>query len=304
MHPATTRTLLRHARAALLLLALLPAAAQDRPDLEGTGLAFDTDVPYGAQSPAQILDILYPADAAADARPAVVHIHGGGWYTGGKGGQSTFNLLKALADRGYVGVSIAYRLSDEAKFPAAVEDARLAIRWLRANAAAYRIAPDHIGAIGASAGGHLSAMLAVTADAAEFDGAGGLTEHSSAIQAAVPVCGPMDLRQPLSHKLGLENDDVVIRFLGGTPIDLPEPARRASPAAYVRPGLPPMLLIHGTDDRRVELEQSTRFAEALQAAGSPADVIAVQGGKHGMGIAREPEMVQRIIGFFDVHLRG
>lgn len=279
-----------------------PAGDPAQPVI-AAGMRIETDVPYGAQSPAQVLDILYPAGPGAAARPAVVHIHGGGWYTGGKGGDSTLKLLNTLAENGYVGVSIAYRLSDEAKFPAAVEDCRLALRWLRANAAKYRIDPDQIGAIGASAGGHLSAMLAVAGSEASLDGTGGLAEYSSAVQAAIPVCGPMDLREPLSFKLGLENDDAVMRFLGGTPLALPEVARRASPAAYVRAGLPPMLLIHGTEDRRVELVQSTKFAEALKAVGAPVEVIAVEGGNHGMGIARTPEMVARIVAFFDAHLK-
>lgn len=297
------RTYLTLGITALLFSAGLSAAAQDAPPEIPADLVFEVDVPYGTQSEFQRLDILYPSDPAAAPRPVIVHIHGGGWYTGGKGGESTLKLMKAFAADGYVAVSIAYRLSDEAKFPAAVEDCRLAVRWLRSHAAKYRIDPDHIGAIGASAGGHLSAMLAVTGDVADFQGSGGLDEYPSGIQAAVPVCGPMDLQKPLSFKLGLENDEAVTRLLGGTPLEKPDDARRASPVTYVKAGLPPMLLIHGTEDRRVELVQSTDLAEALKAVGSPCEVVAVEGGSHGMGIARTPEMVERIIAFFDGALK-
>jgi len=282
---------------------LSPAFAEDPPSVLPPGLAFDVDVPYGTQSPAQVLDILYPTDPAAPLRPAIVHIHGGGWYTGGKGGESTLAMMQGYAENGYVALSMAYRLSDEAKFPAAVEDCKLVVRWLRKNAEKYRIDPDHIGAIGTSAGGHLSAMLAVTGESKAFDGAGEYGAYSSAIQAAVPICGPMDLTVPLSVKLGLDNDEAVMRFIGGTPLEKPELAKRASPTSYVRAGLPPQFLIHGLEDKRVVPSQSSDFAKAVQAAGSVCELALVEGGGHGSAIARSPEMVARIQAFFDAHLK-
>lgn len=290
----------------LLLSALLAtgsAIAQDPPPVDLTGYTFAKDIAYGTQSPKQVLDILSPADAAPAPRPAIIHIHGGGWYAGGKDGDTTLRLMHAFAEKGYVALSIAYRLSDEAPFPAAVEDCRLAVRWLRANAAKYHVDPEHIGAMGGSAGGHLSAMLAVCGEEKRFDGTGGLNEFSSAIQAAVPVCGPMDLTKPLSAALGLEKDDAVMRFIGGTPLQKPEEARLASPVNYVRPGLPPMILIHGDNDSRVAVEQSTDLAAKLKEAGSPVELIVVEGGHHGMAMARTPEMVARLVVFFDLHLK-
>lgn len=287
-----------------VMLLSLRCMAQDLPPLDLTGYAFDKDVAYGTQSPKQVLDILYPADLSAVARPAIIHIHGGGWYTGGKDGDSTLRLMHAFAEKGYVVLSIAYRLSDEAPFPAAVEDCRLAVRWLRANAAKYHVDPEHVGAMGGSAGGHLSAMLAVCGDEKRFDGAGGLLEYSSAIQAAVPICPPMDLTKPLSFKLGIANDEAVTKFLGGTPEQKPEEAKWASPISYVRPGLPPMLLIHGDADQRVELVQSTDFAAKAREAGSSCELIVVPNGKHGMGEARQPEYVARMLAFFDAHLKA
>jgi acetyl esterase/lipase len=277
--------------------------AQDPPPLDLKGYTFDKDLAYGTQSPKQVLDILYPAVPDAAPRPAIIHIHGGGWYTGGKDGDTTLRLMHAFAEKGYVALSIAYRLSDEAPFPAAVEDCRLAVRWLRANAAKYHVDPDHIGAMGGSAGGHLSAMLAVCGDEKPFDGAGGLLEYSSAIQAAVPVCGPMDLQKPLSAEFGLEKDDAVMRFLGGTPLQKVDEARRASPVNYVRPGLPPMILIHGDADKRVALEQSTDFAAKLKEAGCPVEMIVVKDGHHGMAMARTPEMLAHLVAFFDQYLK-
>lgn len=263
-----------------------------------TGFIVKQDLPYGAQSERQRLDIVYPAEGKA-ALPLVVHFHSGGWYTGGK---SAFQMLNMLADAGYASASIGYRLSDEAPFPAAVEDCKLAVRWLRAHAKEYRIDADHIGTIGASAGGHLAAMLAVTTKEDGLDGSGGYDDQSSVVQAAVAVCAPLNLEVPLS--LNIQGDDpVVVRFLGGSLAEKREAARRASPIAYVKPSTPPIYLLHGTADKRVHTGQSTAMAEALAKAGVPHEIVLVEGGIHGMGIAREPQAFAAIVKFLDTYLK-
>lgn len=149
---------------ALLAIAMPRASAQGPTSASldlPKGLVLTQDVAYGTASKAQRLDILFPEDRA-QPRPAIVHIHGGGWHAGDKGGRNTFELMRTFAKAGYVALSINYRMSGEAKFPAAVEDCKLALRWLRAHAPDYGVDPDRIGVIGPSAGGHLSAMLAVT----------------------------------------------------------------------------------------------------------------------------------------------
>jgi len=264
---------------------------------------FATDVAYGTQSSFQRLDILFP-EPVSERRPAIIHIHGGGWYTGGKGGEKTLAMLRAFADAGYIGVSIAYRLSDEAVFPAAVEDCKLAVRWLRANASTYGIDSNRIGAIGASAGGHLSAMLAVTTAADGLEGTGGCSYFPSTISAAVAVCGPLDLVNPLSLALAHEDDPLVVRFLGGTLAEKQDAAKRASPIYYVTATTPPLFLLHGTADKRVHPGQSTAMAEALARAGVPHRIVLVEGGKHGMDIAREDKMLAEIIAFFDEHVKN
>ena len=274
--------------------------AAEEPDAipAPAGFAVKQDVTYGTQSEKQRLDIMYPAEGKT-ALPLVVHFHSGGWYTGGK---SAFQMLNMLAEAGYASASIGYRLSDEAPFPAAVEDCKLAVRWLRAHAAEYRIDPDHIGAIGASAGGHLSAMLAVTTKDDGLEGSGGYDDQSSAIQAAVAVCAPLNLEVPLS--LTIQGDDpVVVRFLGGPLAEKREAARRASPIAYVKATTPPIYLLHGTADKRVHSGQSTDMSEALKKAGVPHVIGLVEGGIHGMGIAREPQAFTEIVKFLDTHLK-
>ncbi len=263
------------------------------------GHALDTDVPYGVASDRQSLDILYPVHSP-ELRPAILLFHGGGWYTGGKGGPRTLAMMCAFAEEGYVALSVGYRLSDEAPFPAAVVDCKRAVRWLREHADQYRVDPAHLAAMGASAGGHLSAMLAVTGDEQEFDD-GGYAGQSSAVQAAVLICAPLDLTAPLFKNPPGGDDPAVARFLGVSPASHPEIARRASPLSYVRRDLPPVLIIHGTADERVAPSQSEKMAQALQAVGTPHELILVRGGGHGMGIAREPEVFRQILVFLAEH---
>ncbi|MFH1738091.1 MAG: alpha-L-fucosidase [bacterium] len=288
----------------LLALIFSTAAPAQEDSAEGppSGFLLKCDVPYGTQSEAQRLDILYPTDSSQPL-PAIIMIHGGGWYTGGKGGDRTRGMMCAFANAGYVALSIDYRLSDEARFPATVEDCKLAVRWLRANAEEYRVDSEKIGAIGASAGGHLSAMLAVTTPEDGLEGHGGYEDLSSAIQASVPVCPPCDLRIPLSQKLADQDDPVVIRFLGGPLSEKTEAARRASPISYVRADLPPTLIVHGTADKRVNMSQSIAMANALKDAGAPYELIQVKDGEHGMGIVRREDIFARVLAFFDETLK-
>jgi len=132
-------------------------------------------------------EIARPKDPPATPMPAVLWIHGGGW----NGGSHISNAAQWLAAHGYFTASIEYRLSDEAKWPAQIEDCKLGVRWLRANAAQYSVNPDRIGCWGHSAGGHLVACLG-TIDEPEFEGAGGYAGVSSRVQAVVDFCGPVD----------------------------------------------------------------------------------------------------------------
>src|SRR5215510_9833699 len=119
--------------------------------------------------------------------PAVVCIHGGGWYRGQR--QDMDFMTELLARRGFVAATVSYRLVSTARFPAQIEDCKAAVRWLRANAAKYHIDPDRIGAIGPSAGGHLACLLGVTEKKDGLEGSGGNPDHSSGVQAVVSFFG-------------------------------------------------------------------------------------------------------------------
>jgi acetyl esterase/lipase len=122
--------------------------------------------------------------------PAVVCIHGGGFRAGDR--KRWDGLCKKLAERGYVAIAVTYRLAPKYQFPAAVNDVKAAVRWLRANAEKYQVDPERVAALGDSAGGHLAQFLGVTGDIAQFEGDGGNGGQSSRVACVVNYYGPSD----------------------------------------------------------------------------------------------------------------
>jgi acetyl esterase/lipase len=214
------------------------------------------------------LDLALPAGAQGKPRPAIVVIHGGGWIEGDKSSFVTPSNrvpgnIRDFAELGFVAAAINYRLSKEAPYPAALDDCRCAIRWLRAHAAQYEVDPARIGAYGNSAGGHLALLLALTDGPAEPGEP--YSRESSGVQAAVSDSGPIDLIHQ-AREGAIQT--VVRRFMGGPP-DEPRVAeyRRASPSEYVAAKGPPMLLIYGEADEQVDVKVADRFVAALSQAG-------------------------------------
>ena len=216
------------------------------------------------------LDLATRTDTACTPRPAVVVIHGGGWIEGDK---SSFTLrqhgvpgnIEEFADLGFVAVTINYRLAPDAPFPAALEDCKCAVRWLRAHAKEYNVDPNHIGAYGNSAGGHLAMLLGMVGQDARLEGDGPYQDQSSRVQAVVSDSGPIDLvDQYRRGALRL----VCERFLDGPPVGERAAAyRSASPAEWITPQVPPLLLIYGVEDTQVPVETADRFVLALGRAG-------------------------------------
>ena len=160
----------------------------------GDGLEIDVerDVVYAVNGDRKMTaDVFVPSGKPKRPRPAVLVIHGGGWL---KGNKSKFHYISvALARRGYVAVSVGYRLGGEATFPAAGHDCNAATRWLRSQAKRYGVDPNRIAAVGGSAGGHLVGLMAAAPHVAQLQGEGGHAGVSSALQAAVVLAGPMQL---------------------------------------------------------------------------------------------------------------
>ncbi|MFI4860866.1 MAG: alpha/beta hydrolase fold domain-containing protein [Phycisphaerales bacterium JB063] len=253
------------------------------------------------------LDLYRPIasdDEATDATPPklVVWVHGGAWMMGNRWPcPMTF-----LTDHGYAVASVSYRFSNVAQFPAQLDDCKAAVRFLRANAEHYGYDADHIGVIGASAGGHLAALLGTTGN--DPDTEGELGEHldvSSEVQAVYDLFGPTDLEAlsaEIPEESGLAAHSPIALLLGGDPRLHPDLAQAADPVTYLDADDPPVMIAHGTRDPLVPLAQSEYFANALEDAGIEHELIVVQGGGHGGAHFQTPEMIAQLIAFFDEHL--
>jgi acetyl esterase/lipase len=199
-------------------------------------------------------------------------------------------------------VSPDYRLATaNARFPAQVEDCKACVRWLRANAAKYKIDPDHIGAVGFAAGGHLACMLGVTDKEDGLDGIGGNPEASSRVQAVVSFFGPTDLT---AKDWGVSVSSLnLVPLLGGTLEEKPEAYRKASPLTYAGKNAAPLLLFHGAKDKMVPVDQSRRLVEKVTSAGGAAELVVVEGEGHGFGREKLLHCLKEMAIFFNLRLK-
>ena len=224
-------------------------------------------------------EVAYPANITKPLT-GILSFHGGGWLFGNAKGYVP--LITALAHNGYFAASIDYRLSNVAKWPAQIQDCKLAVRWLRANAAQYQVDPNRIVAWGGSAGGHLAACLGTMADVPADEGDGGYPGVSSAVQAVVDFYGPVDLSNPGDYIASENNMTKLILSLFGVPYATnPALWKSGSPLLYVKAGDPPMIIFHGDSDKTVPLAQSVAFDAALTQAGVPHQFIIVKNADHG-----------------------
>jgi len=174
--------------------------------------------------------------------PCILDIHGGGWQA--RQIEADKPMMERLAQRGYVTALVSYRLSQEAKFPAALHDCKAAIRCLEANAKTLKLDPERIGIIGGSAGGHLSGLTSMTTGLKEFDGSGPFADQSTSIKAAIVMAATQDL---MASNLGKTNANA-IAFFGGALEQVPDVYKAASPITHVRAGVPPTIFIEGEKD--------------------------------------------------------
>lgn len=246
------------------------------------------------------LDMARPKSSTGKL-PAVVCIHGGGFRAGTREGYD--GLCIKLAERGYVAVTVSYRLAPAYQFPAAVHDVKAAVRWLRASAEKYNIDPNRIGATGGSAGGHLALFLGVTGDVKRFDGTdGGNLDQSSRVRCVVDVYGPSDFTK--SYDKSVDAKEVLPLFLGG---DLTTARRRhivASPLYWVTPAAAPTLIIHGTEDAYVAYEQAQWLYDRLKAADVDVEILTLPGAGHGFKGEDAEKADAAMFAFFDKHLKS
>jgi acetyl esterase/lipase len=240
---------------------------------------------------------LYLPERTDGPLPVVVWIHGGGWRGGNKEGCPALSFV----DKGYAVASINYRLSQHALFPAQIEDCKAVIRWLRANAKKYHLDPNHIGVWGASAGGHLAALLGTAGGAKHLEGKGGNLDQSSRVQAVVDWFGPSDLAMMGEQDKQLGSP--IALLIGTTVTENRDKARKASPISYVGKDAAPFLIMHGDKDNIVPLAQSEALAEALKKAGVEVTLRVIKGSGHGSPEFISPENRKLIEDFFAKHLR-
>ena len=240
------------------------------------------------------MDIIY-AERTKEKRPCIVWICGGAWVQMSTSAHLLY--LCELARQGFVVASVQYRTSNEAPFPAPLEDVKSAIRYLKAHSERYGIDPERFGVMGESAGGHLAAMTALTGKIKEFD-KGLYLDYSSEVQAACPWYLPADISagwemDPLARAASPES-----LLIGKNVALFPEDAMKACPVSYVTPDAPPFLLLHGTNDHTVPYEQSEAMYKALESQGVDVDLIALEGSDHADLPFFQKELWEIIFKFF------
>lgn len=261
----------------------------------GPPVTTEDNLVYGKVGDRELkLDMARPATGDGPF-PAILFIHGGGWSGGNRERWKT-EIVDA-AQRGFVAVTVSYRLTEPDKsgkatnpFPAAVNDVKCAARWLRANAAKYQVNPNKFGAAGDSAGGHLSLMLGLTDASAKLEGDGGSPDQSSRVQAVVNIFGPTDMRE--LHRTCPDAAPIVAKFLNGTPDEAAENYRASSPITYASKTSAAVLTIHGTDDKLVPPGQAELLDRKLKEVGGSHTLLLIEGEGHGF-LKRESRVKQR-----------
>jgi alpha-L-fucosidase 2 len=233
-----------------------------------------TDIEYGTAGGKSLrLDACVPKGKGPF--PAVVLIHGGGWSAGDKSGGTNRALIAPMEDplshAGFAWFSINYRLAPKHRYPACIEDVETAILWVKTHAGEFRVDTNRLALAGESAGAHLAALAAVRATPA------------TSVKAVVAFYGPFDLSSGLSPDAPLAPSLATLTGYTNYTAEAATLIRAASPITYVKSGLPPFLLVHGTADQRVAYSQSLNFQSRLKAVGVPCDLITIDKGAHGMG---------------------
>jgi len=287
-------------RLALALVCGSPALLlADGPPAK-SGIRILKDIPYVTHGHfRQKLDLYLPEKPKG---PLLVGIHGGGWRGGSKEPAQGLQMLT----QGYAVASVEYRFSQDAIFPAQIEDCKAAIRWLRAHAAEYGYDPQKIAAWGGSAGGHLTALLATTGNTKEFD-VGEHLDQSSAIQCGVDLFGPTDFpgwEAPNGNSVVDRNSpkSLIVLLLGGTIDDKLELAKKASPLVWASKESAPLMILHGTADPLVALNQSERLTDKYKSLGVEVILDVVQNGGHGGPEFAKEDRPVKILQFLNQHL--
>ncbi len=270
------------------------------------GIEVLRDLPYAeTENPRQRLDVYLPKARKSEAPlQIIVFIHGGGWEAGDKS-SGLGNLLRFVKSGDYAGISIGYRLTNEAQWPAQIHDCKAAIRWIKAHAKERGLDPAKIAVWGISAGGHLVSMLGTSGDVKELEGTlGKHLDQDSKVTCVVNYCGPEDfltfVRQPSTIDRTKGSDYPEAKLLGGPVQERKAVAKEASPVTHISKGDAPFFTAHGTKDPLVPFAQAEELHAALQKAGVPSLLQEMTNGGHGF---QSPVLDERVKQFLDLHLR-
>lgn len=261
------------------------------------------DIEYARPDGEPVCLDIYPAADQSQPAPVIVLLHGGGWAEGDKSAWGDDVLW--LTEHGFTLIAVQYRLSGRSPWPGHIHDCKAAVRFIRANADKYKINPDRIAAMGASAGGHLAAMMVVSGGVEELEGAYiGNAGQSSSVCAALNLCGPSDMLA--WHETGAEiavntAESYLGRFMGGPVLENKDIAVSASTTTYVNPGNSPLMILHGEIDDVVPVSQSDLLVEKLLAAGVEVEYHRIPEVGHGIDML---PFRPAILAFFAKHLKG
>lgn len=287
-----------------------PAKPVLKPFTLPAGIRMEKDIAYiDGGDEAQKLDLYLPEQPSEQPLPLIVHIHGGGWV----GGNKFPCPVAGMVLKGYAVASVEYRFSQKAKFPAQIQDCQAAIRWLRAHAKHYNFDTEHLGAIGGSAGGHLSALVGTSGGKKAFAPIGGNEEQSDKVQCVCDIFGPSDFTTVVQQAADDKNVKNIFKFntpsdpyssLIGTQLDDKPKADAVSPVHYVSKDTPPFLILHGTHDTLVPYAQSVELEAALKSQGIEVWLQKLPGAGHGGPAFAKPSVTKLTQNFFDKHLKG
>lgn len=271
----------------------------------------ELDIPYGSISATQKLDIYYPNEASSNPYPVIVAIHGGAFKMGNKSGGDLASMIQGV-NHGYAVVTVDYRLSDEAVFPAAISDVKAAIRFIKANAQQYNLDPDKIATWGDSAGGNLAALAGTSGDDASLNGDNSENLNvSSAVNAVVNWFGPIDFllmdeqfaAAGVTPKMGLTSSPTSpeSQYIGGNITENVEQTKKANPENYITASDPAFFIQHGSADQNVPTQQSINLAEKLTAVlGSDKVTLTIlEGAGHGGAAFDAAGNLDQVFAFLD-----
>lgn len=248
-----------------------------------------------------------------ETKPAIVYYPGGGFTSAHH--EKFIEMRMALAKAGFVVAAVEYRTVPD-RFPALINDAKAAVRYLRAHARQFGIDPQRIGVIGDSAGGYVAQMMGTTNGEKQFD-TGDFTEVSSDVQAAVTIYGISNLmnigegypeaiqevhKSPAVTEALLIHGPAFADFAGESILSNPQKALEASPMGHVKQGMPPFLIMHGSADKLVSPIQSEQLYRALTEKGNQVDYIEVEGAGHGDLYWFQPAIIDKVVRWFKEHL--